>query len=124
MRLREEDLLLSPYRGALFESLIVSECMKYNKNHRKSLDFYFWRNNKGVEIDLIFEAQNKLFSIEIKSSQTIQSSFFKNLKKFQDYSTHLHGQSFLIYGGEKKQKRSHSQVIPWKETSQLFSMKI
>ena len=66
LRLREEDLLLSPYRGPIFESLIISECVKYNKNHREGLDFYFWRDNKGVEVDLLFQKRQKVCPVEIK----------------------------------------------------------
>ena len=121
LRLRKEDLALSPYRGAIFESLIISECFKYDKNHRKALDMYFWRDNKGVEIDLLYQRGSKLFPIEIKSGKTIQSNFFKNLKLYQQYSDKSHGQSFLIYGGDKEQKRSHAHIIPWKRTDKIFS---
>ncbi len=71
-------------------------------------------------MDLFFEAKQKICSVEIKSGQTIQSHFFKNLKQLKEYSGPLHGQSFLNYGGEKKQKRSHSQVLPWKNSFQIF----
>ena len=121
MRLRNEDLLISPYRGAVFESLIISECFKYNKNYRIGLDFYFWRDNKGVEIDLLFQDRQKLFPVEIKSGKTIQSGFFKNLEKYKKYSGKTDGQSFLIYGGDDRQKRSNSWIIPWKKTNTLFS---
>ena len=121
IRLRKEDLPVSPYRGAIFESLIISECLKYNKNYRTGLDFYFWRDNKGVEIDLLFQKKQKLFPTEIKSGQTIQSDFFKNLKKYEQYSGKTHGQSFLIYGGDEEQKRSHARIVPWKKTYKLFS---
>lgn len=121
MRFREEDLLISPYKGSVFESLIISECLKYNKNYRMGLDFYFWRDNKGVEIDLLFQNRQKLFSVEIKSGKTIQTGFFQNLKKYEQYSGRSHGQSFLIYGGNEEQKRSHGRVVPWKKVHKLFS---
>ena len=121
LRLRKEDLSISPYKGAIFESLIISECFKYNKNYRKDLDFYFWRDNKGIEIDFLFQRRQKLFSVEIKSGKTIQSHFFKNLKMYKKYSDKAHGQSFLIYGGNEEQKRSHGRIIPWEKTHKLFS---
>lgn len=121
MRLRKEDLPISPYRGAIFESLIISECVKYNKNYRMGLDFYFWRDNKGIEVDLLFQKRQKFFPIEIKSGKTIQSGFFKNLKMYKKYSEKAHGQSFLIYGGNDGQKRSNDRIIPWKKTYTLFS---
>ena len=120
MRLRKEDLSVSPYKGAIFESLIISECLKHSKNYRSGLDFYFWRDNKGIEIDLLFQKKQKLFPLEIKSGQTIQS-VFKNLKKYEQYSGKAHGQSFLIYGGNEEQKRSYARIIPWKKTHKLFS---
>ena len=122
LRFRKEDLLVSPYRGAIFESLIISECFKYNKNYRMGLDFYFWRDNKGIEVDLLFQKRRKLFSVEIKSGKTIQNNFFKNLKIYEQYCSADHGQSFLIYGGDEEQKRSHGRIIPWKKTNKLFSL--
>ena len=121
MHLRQEDLLISPYRGAIFESLVISECIKYTKNYRTGLDFYFWRDNKGVEIDLLFQKGQKLFPVEIKFNKTIQDNFFKNLKAYKQYSGSNYGQSFLIYGGSEEQKRSHSQVIPWHKIHKLFN---
>lgn len=124
MRLREEDLPLSPYKGAVFESLIISECLKYNKNYRLGLDFYFWRDNKGIEIDLLFQKGPKLFPVEIKSGKTLHSIFFKNLKLYKQYSGSSYGQAFIIYGGNEKQKRNHGLVLPWKKTSKLFSFSL
>ena len=120
LRLREEDLPLSPYKGFIFESLIISECCKYNKNYRIGLDFYFWRDSKGIEVDLLFQKRQKLFSVEIKSGQTIQSKFFANLKRYQKYSGSDSDQSFLIYGGQEEQKRSSGKIISWRKAYQLF----
>ncbi len=120
LHLRVKDLSLSPYKGAIFESLIISEFFKHNKNYRKGMDFYFWRDNKGMEVDLLFQKNSKLFPVEIKSSQTIHNDFFRNLKKYQKYSGSEHGQSFLVYGGEEAQKRSSGRVIPWKKLNKLF----
>ena len=120
LNLRKEDLIYSPHKGPLFESLIISECMKYNKNYRKGLEFYFWRDSKGVEIDLIFQKRQKLFCVEIKSGQTLQSSFFKNLKQYEQYSGSHHGGAFLVYGGNAKQMREKTKVISWRDPGLLF----
>lgn len=121
LHLRKADLAFSPYRGALFESLIISECFKYNKNRRQGLNFYFWKDNKGVEVDLLFQKAQKFFSVEIKSGKTLQSKHFNNLKLYQQYAHTWHGQSFLIHGGEEEQKRSLGLVLPWKKTHKIFS---
>ena len=114
LQLRKEDVSFSPYRGNIFESMLISEYVKHNKNKRLGMDFYFWRNNKGVEIDLVFEKKGLLFPVEIKSGQTLQNQFFKNLQLYQKYSGHLHGRSLLIYGGDENQNRTLCQVRSWK----------
>ncbi len=115
-----KDIFLSPFKGALFESMIISEMKKFNMNHRKAIDFYFWRDNKGIEIDVIFETAQKINSIEIKSSSTIQNDFFKNLKSYQSYVGKEHGNSFLIYGGDQIQDRKIAKAIPWIKISEIF----
>ena len=110
----KEGLPLSPYRGAIFESMIISECLKYNKNFRNGVNFYFWRDNKGVEINLLYEIDGEIFPMEIKSGKTLQSNFFKNLQLYRKYAGNLCRECFLIYGGDEAQTRQSCHIIPWK----------
>ncbi len=71
LRIKQADLNISPYKGQIFESFILGECIKYNKNHRAGLDFYFWRDSKGVEVDLLIEGRHHLIPVELKSGQTL-----------------------------------------------------
>ena len=114
-----DNLLLSPHRGQIFESMMVSEFFKYTKNHRCGIDFYFWRDNKGVEIDLLWEVGENIFCVEMKSGATIQSNFFKSLKLYQKYAGERHAKSWLLYGGEKVEPRSDGRVIPWREIRRI-----
>lgn len=116
LQIRSKDILLSPYKGSIFESMIISEYFKYNNNHRLGLNFYFWRDNKGVEIDLLFQKNRDLFITEIKSGETINDRFFKNLRLYQKYSNVKSKHSFLIYGGTHKQNRKDCTILPWKQT--------
>ena len=127
LRLKESELPTSPHRGPLFESLVISECLKHEKNRRLGLDFYFWRDNKGVEVDLLFERQDKIVSMELKSGQTPHVFDFNNLRKYQKYAdsssgSSSHKRSFLIYGGDRPQKTSWGQILPWKKTRQVFKV--
>ena len=120
LQLRKEDLPLSSYKGAVFESLIISECLKYEKNHRKGLELYFWRDNKSTEIDLLIANRQKLLPVEIKSSRTPQLWFFKSIKKYQKYAGLEDEKAFLIYGGLDKQQIRNKSIIPWNKTHSLF----
>lgn len=106
-------------KGSLFENMIISEFQKemYNQGNRQL--FYFWRDNTGNEIDCIFEKGSEIVPIEIKSSRTIQPSFFKGLNFWQKIS----GQSntaYLIYGGDLTQKRNNIEIIGWKLTKTIL----
>ncbi len=115
-----DDLLLSPQRGQIFESMMISEFFKYTKNYRCGIDFYFWRDNKGVEIDLLWEVGESIFCVEMKSGATLQSNFFKNLKSYQKYAGEKHAKSWLVYGGEGTQHRSDARAIAWREIGSIL----
>lgn len=76
------ELKESSYRyGALFENLIVNELIKYNSIHQLGFNFYHYRTNHGVEIDLILQKniQSIPMAIEIKSSTNPQYQDGKHL---------------------------------------------
>jgi predicted AAA+ superfamily ATPase len=103
-----------PLRGALFETMIMSEFVKQRSNSGLPINLYYWRDKTGHEIDLIIDSASTLLPVEIKSGQTISSEFFKNL----DYYKKISGikKSFVLYTGKEKQKRSSdTEVLPWKE---------
>ena len=69
--IREPAQLVShPLRGALFENYIVAEVAKAFLHHRRTPPLFFWRDRTGHEVDLVIEAGDTLFPVEIKSTQT------------------------------------------------------
>ena len=102
-----------PRRGALFENYVLVEMMKQFLNHGRRPPCYFWRDSAGHEIDLLVEDGEKLYPMEIKSTQTLRSDFFKNLEFFQKLSDTPPEQSFLIYGGTENQNRLRGFVRAW-----------
>lgn len=113
--IREKTQLSThPLRGAIFESMVVSELMKKRTNAGLPINLFYWRDKTGHEIDIIIDNAGKLLPIEIKSGKTVSSEFFKNI----NYWTELSGQkkSILLYTGEHKQSRSNqTEVMNWRE---------
>lgn len=108
-----------PLYGSLFENYIMSECTKIQNHYAIPVDFYFWRDNTGHEIDLLLDGLSDLFPIEIKSGQTITSEFFKNLGFFQ--RTTNTQKAALIYTGKQMQQRSNGiKVVPWNSIYELL----
>lgn len=117
----EKELSTYPLRGQIFENLIVADAYKYFFNRGELPGLYFWRDNKGLEVDLLFEQGNLLHPLEIKSGATILSSMFKNIKKWKELSGDSCGALRLIYGGDHKQLRTDIEIIPWFSIDDIFS---
>ncbi|WP_223550132.1 ATP-binding protein [Aestuariivivens sp. NBU2969] len=105
------QLELHPFKGSLFENMVVVELLKQRLNKGKLNNLYFWRDNKGNEIDIIIDNFDELMPIEIKSGKTITQDYFKGLKYWNEMTGFKGGK--VIYGGEDYQKRSNGfEVIP------------
>lgn len=108
-------LRLHPLRGALFETLVVSEFLKDRHNQGLTPDLYFWRDNNGVEADLLFEHQGKLQTVGIKSGQTITGDYIKAGRKSARFAGDEALLPWLVYGGDQEYERSGVRVISWKK---------
>ena len=75
----KEQLQTHPFFGSIWENFCISEMVKQNYHHNLNLYFYYFRNKSGSEVDLIYEKNNQIYAIEIKSSATFSESFVKNL---------------------------------------------
>lgn len=115
-----KELSVHPLRGQIFENLIIADAYKYFCNQGRVPSLYFWRDNKGLEVDLLFEQGNQLHPVEIKSGATIVSNMFKNIKKWKELSGDSCGPLRLIYGGEQRQQRTDIEIIPWFSIEDLF----
>jgi predicted AAA+ superfamily ATPase len=74
-----QTLFAGAMQGAVFENMIVIEALKFIKNNKLNYDLCFYRDNNGVEIDLIIDKGESLSLCEIKSSKTLNSQMIKNL---------------------------------------------
>ncbi len=107
----KNELVAHPLRGGIFESLIFAEIEKYYTNRGEKSPLYFWRDKNGHEIDFLIDGtQTKL--IEVKSSSTINSDYFKNINYYHKISGQME-RSFLIYSGDQKQERQSTTILPW-----------
>jgi uncharacterized protein len=121
LRITDPDLLVQhPFKGALFENLMVTELLKNRFNQGQRSNLYFWRESSGHEIDVLIDEGLRQIPIEIKSGQTINSDWLKGLKYWQTLTKQIAGNSYVIYGGEETQNRSDGLIIQgWKSISTL-----
>ena len=72
-----------PSYGNLLETWLFSELRKllvYNP----LADIFFYRNHQGIEVDFLITHGTKIFGIECKSSSSITTKDYKNLRFVQD----------------------------------------
>lgn len=83
-----EHILGSTAGSFLFETVILTEIIKYYKNKGLDSQVYFWRTSYGAEVDIIVESLGGCIPIEVKLSSTPKlkmadgiNTFFKNFPK-------------------------------------------
>lgn len=117
----KKQLSLHPFRGALFENLIILELLKHRFNLGESSNLYFWRDHTGNEIDVIMEKGGELVPIELKSGKTVTSQFFKGLTFWQKLTKIENG--VIVYGGDVTQNRSNGiKIASWKVTEDYIGI--
>lgn len=104
-----------PLRGALFETLIISELAKRRLNAGERPELYFWRDSNGNEVDVIMDTGSHLVPIEIKSGVTVAKDFFSGLKRWHQLAGEQAGRQLLVYGGEESYRQNNIEVVGWKE---------
>ncbi|MFW5719885.1 MAG: ATP-binding protein [Candidatus Dojkabacteria bacterium] len=109
-----KELMHHPLAGSIFESFVAGNIMKESFNKGKRGQVWYWREQTGREIDLLYEDEEKMVANEIKLSSTIARGDANNLLYFQKLS----GEQMdlrVINGGNETQSRTDFQFVSWKE---------
>jgi len=103
-----------PMRGALFENLVIGEFVKQRFNAGLPAELYFWRDNLGHEIDLLFETPNGLQAVEIKSGMTFAPDWPTAAQRWCRYAGDDALPPWIIYGGDRSFETGNCQVFSWR----------
>jgi len=123
LEIRSEKQFSTHYlRGALFENFIISEFIKSRLNSGLRSNCYFWRDNKGMEIDCIIENGNQLTPIEIKSGKTFSPDFFKNLIYWNKLAENSIENSYVIYGGDASRDMKDGKLLSWGDMDNISGL--
>jgi predicted AAA+ superfamily ATPase len=117
-----EQLTFHAQRGALFENLVVTEFIKGRYNKGQQADIYFWRDSKGLEVDLLLDDGSNLKPVEIKSGQTVATDFMTSLRKWCELSGLPGRPALLVYGGTTALTNGNISIVPWRELATLAAI--
>ena len=82
-----DELIDSTHKGDIVETFVYSELLKHIGYSQTQAKIYHYRTNDKKEIDFIIEKGDRIFAIEVKSSQTIKMEAFKHIIDFQNKSS-------------------------------------
>lgn len=100
-------------RGALFETWVVSELVKQRLNAGQRAELFFWRDNTGHEVDVVYETPQGLQGMEIKSGSTFASDWPKALNKWSGLATQPVCTPRIVFGGDGAYSRQGCDVQGW-----------
>ena len=104
--------------GNLFENMVIVEAMKARLNSGNQPDLYFFRDQRGFEIDLLLADNRRIFPYEIKAGRTWSAGYAANLKSFCERETKIR-KGTVIYAGDLKRSGSPA-AVNFKETANVI----
>ncbi len=87
----DEHLAQHPLRGPIFETWVISELLKLVHHRGQQPDAFFYRDQAGLEVNLLLRRPDHWLAVEVKSASTVA----------------------LLNGGDEEQQRSGVRVVPW-----------
>ena len=95
-----KNLMASVFNERFIETYIVNEIIKSFKNNLKDANFYYYRDTKQNEIDLVILLDGELHLIECKSGISYNKNDIKSFSKLKD-SKYKIGISYIISNTNK-----------------------
>lgn len=105
--------------GHIFENMAIADYLKKIFNSRSSERLYFFRDNNGLELDLVIDNGKTQIGIEIKSSKSFNPEMLANLSAWQKINPRADKSGYLIYNGEIEQKIGNNKIVNWKSFAAL-----
>ena len=115
-----KQLALDKMRGAIFENMVVMECLKHRFNQGKEGNVFFYRDSNGQEVDILVKEEGQLTAIEVKSSMTYQPDFAKTLKQLPQWTSTPIARRVVVYGGEFENTAGDIWLLRYDHVEKLF----
>jgi uncharacterized protein len=104
-----------PLIGALYETAVIADTLKNRLNRGLNSDLFFWRDQSGMEVDLLEESGGKLKVSEIKSAYTVSKDRLKSLFKFKELTERDDCELQLIYSGDSVPEKFGVRFISFQD---------
>mgnify|MGYP003429016548 CR=1 FL=1 len=107
-----EELRAHPLRGAVFESWIVSEVLKAQRNSGLPSNLAFFRDAHGLEVDLLVQRGKDIVAVEAKSGSTVATDAIDPLSRVATLVPEI-GEQIIIHGGSDTWSLRSARAVPY-----------
>jgi predicted AAA+ superfamily ATPase len=115
-----EQVSRDPLMGGLFENMVVVEALKRRYNAGKEAELYYFRDQKGFEIDLVLNEGRNIIPMEIKAARTYNASLADNICKFISLSRSVKD-SAVIYAGKENGKINNVNFVNFRHFGEFLN---
>lgn len=106
-------LMTSPQIGALFETLVLAEIVKFIRNYRKDWELFFWRTKEGEEIDFILKtSRDSIHAFEVKLATQNVPQVANYPSSFQKHFAASGPLIIVTFGGRRLKLSQNCLVVP------------
>ncbi len=110
MHIAQED---TP-RGAHLENLVLIDLLTWRDARDRRADVFYWRTTTGEEVDFVVEADDRLLSIEVKSTRKPTLRDTANLRAFhREYGEQARAGLLLHDGDMLDWLTPNVLAVPW-----------
>jgi len=109
-----------PLLGGLFENMVVLEALKARYNAGKEGELYFFRDSKGMEIDLLLNENRELMPMEIKAARSYNPDFTGAIAKFRSLVPNSRPGA-VIYSGDLTPTIQETRFVNFATTADLIT---
>jgi uncharacterized protein len=78
--LRQLNGIRGELTGDIYETMVISEIVKWIKTAQRDVDIFFYRTRSGMELDLLLKTTNGFIGMEIKSRKLIRPTDWTSMK--------------------------------------------
>ena len=83
-------------------------------------DCIFYRDQNGVEADVLIDHPDRMTVLEIKAGQTVTTDLLSSARRIRALLSAIKKtDAVVVYGGDTRQDRSDVQLLPWNELTEL-----
>ena len=109
----KEELLLDDHKGAVVETVAVSELLKKRYNDAKKANMTYYRDKNGFEVDIITDWK-KNFAIEVKSKSDLEKKLSSGVRTYVGLRTDS-VQGSVFYLGDVTCEINGVRYVSWNE---------